>query len=94
VTENLWRAQRYGVRATFIDESQNRAVPCAEFLRTLSGQIAEDADELGCLAEIELTRELVTEGTSADYQIAAADASADALISVVDWIARTTKGLG
>jgi glutamate---cysteine ligase / carboxylate-amine ligase len=92
VTENLWRAQRYGVRATFIDEHQSRAIPCAEFLRTLTGQLAEDADALGCLSEIERATDIVTSGTSADCQIAIADdASGDPLIPVVDWIARTTK---
>ena len=92
VTENLWRAQRYGVRASFIDEHQNRAISCAEFLRTLTDQLAEDADELGCLSEIERAADIVTRGTSADCQIAIADsASGDSLMPVVDWIARTTK---
>jgi carboxylate-amine ligase len=92
VTENLWRAQRYGIRADFIDVRQNRAIPCSEFLRTLTIQLAEDADELGCLAEIERATDIVTRGTSADRQIAIADyASGDRLIPVVDWIVRTTK---
>jgi carboxylate-amine ligase len=92
VTENLWRAQRYGVRASFIDEHQNRAISCAEFLRTLTDQLAEDADRLGCLSEVERATDIVTRGTSADRQIAIADdASGDPLIPVVDWIARTTR---
>jgi carboxylate-amine ligase len=92
VTENLWRAQRYGIRADFIDGRQNRAIRCSEFLRTLMGQLAEDADELGCLSEIERAADIVTRGTSADCQIAIADsASGDPLIPVVDWIAQTTK---
>jgi gamma-glutamyl:cysteine ligase YbdK (ATP-grasp superfamily) len=80
------------VRASFIDEHQNRAISCAEFLRTLTDQFAGDADELGCLSEIERAADIVTRGTSADCQMAIADdAPGDSLIPVVDWIARTTK---
>jgi glutamate---cysteine ligase / carboxylate-amine ligase len=92
VTENLWRSQRHGVSANFIDEHQNRAIPCGELLNVLLDQLKSDANELDCFSEIERTLEIVTKGTSADFQIAAADASANALISVVDWIARTTRG--
>jgi carboxylate-amine ligase len=92
-TENLWRAQRHGVRASFIDEHQKRAIPCAEFFNALLDQLNGDANELNCLSEIQLTREIVAKGTSADYQIAIANkASGDPLISVIDWIAHTTKG--
>jgi glutamate---cysteine ligase / carboxylate-amine ligase len=92
VTENLWRAQRYGIRADFIDVRQNRAIPCSEFLRTLTIQLAEDADALGCLSEIERAADIVTSGTSADCQIAIADSAAgDSLMPVVDWIAHMTK---
>jgi glutamate---cysteine ligase / carboxylate-amine ligase len=100
VSENLWRAQRDGIRASFIDESSGRAIPCAELLATLLELLVRDAEKLGCLSEIERTREIIAKGTSADQQLAIEGRSdvtdqtdaRDAIVAVVDWIARTTVG--
>lgn len=98
VSENLWRAQRDGVRASFIDEPSGRAVPYPEYLAALLDQLALDATELDCVPEVERTREIVAHGTSADHQLAilaesqGARTAARATESVVDWIARVTAG--
>jgi glutamate---cysteine ligase / carboxylate-amine ligase len=99
VSENLWRAQRDGVRASFIDEETGSAVSCEEYLNALLDQIAEDAIELECVAEIGRTRRIVASGTSADHQLDVLASSKesgatdrDAVISVVDWIAHVTAG--
>ena len=99
VSENLWRAQRDGVRASFIDQTSGRAVPCAEYLASLLDQIASDVSELDCAREVEQTREIVTSGTSADHQLTilaesqkTGIAPRDAIIPVVDWIASATAG--
>jgi glutamate---cysteine ligase / carboxylate-amine ligase len=100
VSENLWRAQRDGVRASFIDEETGRAIPCAEFLTALLQTLFQDAKELNCLPEIERTREILATGTSADQQLAiqgrsrapAKNGARKAIVPVVDWIARTTIG--
>lgn len=92
--ENLWRAQREGVRAALIDEARGGAVSFGEALDAVLALIAEDAEALGCTAEVARARAIVTEGTSADRQIAAYDAAraagqdhAAALAAAVDWIA-------
>lgn len=96
-SENLWRAQRDGVRANFIDEASGTSLPCSKYLTSLLDQLAPDAVELGCTEELGHTREIVTNGTSSDRQLAilrkaeGADDSATAVMSaVIDWIAATT----
>ena len=98
VAENLWRAQRDSVRAEFIDEASGAAVPFSTHLNALIKGIAEDAEALGCLDEVERARWIAAEGTSADRQLALFDSVSEtantdtALASVVDWIASTTLG--
>ena len=99
VSENLWRAQREGVRASFIDLTRGRPISCTEYLGSLIDQIAIDASELNCMVEVERTREIVASGTSADRQLAVLAesqntglAGREAIVPVVDWIARTTGG--
>jgi carboxylate-amine ligase len=96
--ENLWRAQRDGTRAALIDEaSATAAVPMAEHLERTLALVAEDADALGCAAEVEGARAIVASGTSADRQVAAFEgargrglARCNALGVVVDWLAAET----
>jgi carboxylate-amine ligase len=92
--ENLWRAQRDGIHAALIDEAKGTAVPFAEALEAVLALVAEDAEALGCAAEVARARALVAEGTSADRQIAAYEAARAAgqddraaLAAAVDWIA-------
>ena len=96
-SENLWRAQRDGVRAEFIDVERGGLVAFPTQLEAVIGLVAEDADALGCTAMLERAREIVATGTSADQQRAVfADARTrtsddlSALKAVVDWIATTT----
>ncbi len=97
-SENMWRAQRRGVYASFIDEG-GTVVPFAEHLEAILDDIANDADALGCAPEVARTREIITDGTSADRQLAIfaesqanGASSATALAAVVDWMALTTAG--
>jgi carboxylate-amine ligase len=89
VSENLWRAQRDGVRASFIDEEGAQSVPCAEYLSSLLQGLASDVEELGCEPEISRTKEIVAHGTSADQQLAILAQSP--IEAVVDWIASVTS---
>src|ERR1700681_800748 len=90
VVENKWRAQRYGVRGTFVSEIG--AVGVAEMLDQLIEDIAPDADALGCLGELRRCRTIVGAGISADTQLAVFEAHARtgsparALQAVTDWI--------
>ena len=97
--ENLWRAQRDGVRTELIDETSGAAMPFAARLEAALALVGEDADALGCRREVEATRAIVAEGTSADRQLAirteARERGLDkreALRAVVDWIAEATAG--
>ncbi|MBV8615398.1 MAG: carboxylate-amine ligase [Acetobacteraceae bacterium] len=95
--ENLWRAQRYGVRASLIDEASGTAMPFASHLEATLSLVRGDADALGCREEVEASRVIAAEGTSADRQLAVFAAARgrglpdrDALGAVVDWLAATT----
>ncbi|MCJ2082952.1 carboxylate-amine ligase [Methylobacterium sp. J-090] len=96
--ENLWRAQHGGTKAEMIDEANEGAVPFAEALDGLLALIAEDAEALGCVAEVEDARRLVRDGTSAERQIAAYEETRSddqrRLAAVVDWLADTTRDDG
>jgi carboxylate-amine ligase len=96
--ENLWRAQRSGIEAELIDEASEQAFAFPAALDTLLSLIAEDAEALGCTAEVADAHRILREGTSADRQIAAFEATRggdtsnrQALDAVVDWLAETTR---
>lgn len=97
VVENKWRAQRYGVRGTFVDPNGHGAFTVAELLDQVIDEVETDADRLGCRDEVARCRAIVGEGTSADAQIAVFDEAhertesrGEALRAVTDWIAETT----
>jgi carboxylate-amine ligase len=76
-----------------MDFGVGELVPYAELIEELIYLLHKDADELGCVAEVEHARDIVARGTSADRQIqvyqAAISAGADneeALRAVVDML--------
>ena len=97
-SENLWRAQRNGTSASFIDEKRGVAVPFEDYLADVLAAVAEDAGVLGCAPEVNRARDIVAMGTSAERQLAIfADrepkvGKVGALADVVDWLAETTGG--
>ena len=97
--ENSWRAMRYGIHGSFVDEKTRSAKPVRELLDEVLDMIAEDAKELGCEREVDLARWIVARGTSADRQltlyteaIGRGLSSRDALAGVVDWLSAETVG--
>jgi len=68
ISENRWMAQRHGVSGRLIDFGSGKAVPYPDILEELISWISEDADALGCLAEVEHARTIVTRGSSACRQ--------------------------
>ncbi len=94
VVENKWRAQRYGVRGSFVGD--NGAVTVAELIEQVLEETAEDADALDCLSEMRRCRTIVGAGTSADAQIAVYESHGkkegrlEALQAVKDWLAIAT----
>jgi carboxylate-amine ligase len=96
--ENRWRAQRYGVSGALFDFGKGELVAFPTLLDELVALVAEDADALGCRAELEHLRTIPALGTSADRQIAtlarATAAGWDrraALGAVVDQLAAETR---
>lgn len=99
IDENRWRAQRYGVKGELLDLSLGQLVPFAELISELQHLIREDAQALGCEAEIAGLTRIVSEGTSADRQERVFDAARksganehEALVAVVDHVVRETAG--
>jgi glutamate---cysteine ligase / carboxylate-amine ligase len=97
VGENCWRAQRYGIHGSFVDEASRSAKPVAEVLEHALALVRDDAAALGCVAEVEATRTILTRGTSADRQLELHTEALgrglpnrDALASVVDWLSAET----
>jgi carboxylate-amine ligase len=97
VGENCWRAQRYGIHGSFVDEASRSAKPVAEVLEHALALVKDDAAALGCAPEVEATRAILAHGTSADRQLALHTealgrglSNRDALASVVDWLSAET----
>jgi carboxylate-amine ligase len=101
IAENRWRAQRYGLDEGLVDFGKSAIVPYGELLDELVALVREDAEALGCTAELASLRAIVARGTSAHRQLAAfAEAKAggaddaEALRRVVDeLVAETIEGL-
>ncbi|NNC75800.1 MAG: carboxylate-amine ligase, partial [Acidimicrobiia bacterium] len=101
VNENVWRAERYGIGESLIDFGKGELVDYKSLVDELIELVREDAEQLGCVDEIEHARTIVRRGTSADsqlatYQRALAKGASDqeALEAVVDWlVAETTAGV-
>lgn len=70
VSENLWRAQRYGVEDRLIDFGRGTLVPFTELMDELIELVRPDAEALGCAKEVEHIRTICERGTSADHQLA------------------------
>ena len=102
VEENRWRAQRYGFDGGLVDFGKGRVVPYPELLEELITLVMEDAERLGCVAEILNAREIIRRGTSAHRQVAVYAAAretgatrSEALRAVVDFlIAESALGIG
>ncbi len=102
IEENLWRAQRYPLSdLTLIDFGYGETKPYGMLVEELLDLVAEDAEALGVVAEVERARHMAKSGTSADRQRSVyADAVAggsdhqEALVAVVDHlIEETIRGI-
>ncbi len=68
IGENRWRAQRYGMSEGLIDFGRGEVVPFDELLDEWLEVIAEDAEALCCVAEVEGARDILKLGNGADRQ--------------------------
>ncbi len=90
VSENRWRAQRYGVTGGLIDFGRGEIVPMGELVLEMIELLAQDAEALDCTAEIENALEITKNGNSSERQratyqaaIASGKTTDDALRDVV-----------
>ena len=102
ISENRWLAQLNGVNGELIDFGRGELVPFADLMDELVDLVADEADTLGCRAEVERVRHIAAKGTGADRQLAVYhDALEDglgedaALRRVVDHLVKETlEGCG
>jgi glutamate---cysteine ligase / carboxylate-amine ligase len=95
--ENKWRAQRYGIEATFVEPVRRQPIKAGAWLDQILSFLEPDIAAFDCRPEIGRLLEIVTHGTSATAQLAVYRASRAAgkprpaaLRDVVDWAARET----
>jgi carboxylate-amine ligase len=101
IQENRWRAQRYGIDEGMVDFGRGEIVPYADLLEEVLEMVSEDAERLGCVAEVCAARDILKRGTSAHRQVATYEQAQaggateqEALNAVVDWlIAETAIGV-
>ncbi|QBK31375.1 carboxylate-amine ligase [Roseitalea porphyridii] len=74
ISENRWRAQRYGITEGLIDYGRGEVVPFGTLLDELLELVTPDAAVLGSMRELDVLREIVAGGTSATRQRAVREA--------------------
>ncbi|MEJ1991110.1 MAG: carboxylate-amine ligase [Maritimibacter sp.] len=95
IAENRWHAMRYGVSNGLIDLGRRELTGFDELIDELIELVREDAEALGCLAEVEAARDIVTNGNAADTlrglhhdAFVAGDGAEEAMRQVVRYLSR------
>ncbi len=71
ISENMWRAQRYGTEGSLIDFGRGELVPFSDLVEEAIEMLAQDALEFDVIEELRHMRTIVRDGTSAHRQLAA-----------------------
>ncbi len=90
MSENKWRAARYGINHPLIDFGRSAEVPFANLVDELLEFVDDVVDELGSREECEFVHKILEEGTSADRQLQVYDESGGDMRAVVDHILAET----
>lgn len=77
ISENIWRAQRYGVKGALIDFGKSALVPFPDLVDEMIALVTPDAEALGCLEEVQHARTICRRGASADRQVAVYERALD-----------------
>lgn len=97
ITENKWRAVRYGINGELIDFGMQESISFPDLMEELLELLDDVVDDLGSRQEVEYVRTILRNGTSADRQVATYDAYGgkdnreEALKAVVDQLVAETK---
>ena len=90
ISENKFRASRYGLDGKLIDFGKEAEVPERELMMEYLEMIDDVVDELGSREEINYIRTMLDMGTGADRQLQVYQETND-LTKVVDYIVSETK---
>jgi carboxylate-amine ligase len=97
VNENRWRAMRYSFDEGLLDLAKGELVPFSDLLEEMLELVKEDAEAIGCAADIAHARTILKRGTSAHRQVKVFEAARargaserEGLNAVVDWLIRET----
>ncbi len=93
ITENKWRAVRYGIDGQLIDCGKRTEVPLRFLAVELLDFIDDVVDELQIRDEVALVHVILEEGTSADRQLNVFRETGDLKAVVDNVIAETHQGL-
>ncbi|KAA3662754.1 MAG: carboxylate-amine ligase [Chloroflexi bacterium] len=97
ITENKWRAVRYGINGEMVDFGQGESIPFHFLMEELLELLDDVVDELGSRKDVEYIRTIMKEGTSADRQLAVYRKNGgdenreEALKAVVDHLVAETR---
>jgi len=94
ITENKWRAVRYGIRGNLIDFGRQEEVPAKVLTYELLDFIDDVVDEVGVRKEVEYVHTILEDGTSSDRQLATYHRTNDLNAVVDQLIAETREGWG
>jgi carboxylate-amine ligase len=90
ITENKWRAVRYGVDGKLIDFGKQEEVPLRFLALELLELLDDVLDEVGVRKEVEYIHTILREGSSADRQLRVFARTND-LKAVVDHLIKETR---
>jgi len=97
IRENRWRAMRYSFDEGMVDFAKGKIVPFVKLIDEILELTAEDAEAMGCVAEVAHVRTILERGTSAHRQLknfelakAAGGSQQDCLKAVVDQLVEET----
>ena len=97
INANKWLAQRYGVFALLGDTRDGGLVDISDAVERTLVMLSGEAEQLNCVEEVQHSRRILREGSSADRQIdhfllrkVEGDSVAEALKSTIDQIVNET----
>jgi carboxylate-amine ligase len=93
ITENKWRAQRYGLDGKLIDFGKRAEVDARALSHELVAFVDEVLDDLGSRQEVEYILKIAEGGSSADRQLAVFRETDDLHAVVDNLIAETMEGV-
>jgi glutamate---cysteine ligase / carboxylate-amine ligase len=91
ITENKFRAVRYGLDGKLIDFGKQQEVPLRDLIEELLALVDPVVDELGSREAINDIRKILQRGSGADRQLKVFEETNGDLKAVVDYMAEETR---